>query len=86
MYVLSVIFFHLSILLGEEVTLVDWGQVLQDVDTVLEDCPALCTEGEKAKNFCNCEQSCENFGDCCVDYPHSDYRNANVKPGWSCLF
>ena len=85
MYILSVIFFNLSVLLGEEVILVDWGQVLQDVDTVLEDCPALCTEGEKSENFCNCEESCENFGDCCVDYPHSDYRNTNVKPGWSCL-
>ena len=81
----------LSILVsGDEITLVDWREIQEEVSPVLAQCSRqeriVCqtqTESGQGK-LCDCLERCEEYGDCCLDYDKGDYRNTNIMTRWMC--
>ena len=81
----------LSILVsGDEITLVDWREIQEEVASVLAHCSRqeriLCqTQAESGqRRLCDCLERCEEYGDCCLDYDKGDYRNTNIMTRWMC--
>ena len=77
--------------LGDEITLVDWRHIQEEVAPVLDDCEGplsdlLCAEQsqEGQAKLCDCEENCEEYGDCCLDYEYADHRNTNIGSRWMC--
>ena len=73
---------------GDEITLVDWREIHQEVAPVLDQCDTqdriACQAQTRQNRLCNCDERCEQYGDCCLDYEKGDYRNTNIATRWMC--
>ena len=91
MFIIGCLYSFFLLVFGDEITLVDWRQISEEVSPVLAGCRGveemLCQTQPHARQdrLCNCQETCEEYGDCCLDYEQADHRNTNMESKWMCV-